>query len=123
MSPRASAQSPSQWSWKWANWAGGNGSAASSSPRGNSDAAPVIAFATSSEVRSSWLFSRRSQYVAATSSPSGRMTRASLYTSSASPSAPSSTASLSGCQTSSWSASATWRAPAGASASARSKLR
>ena len=78
MSPSDSATSASQWSWKWANWAGGKGRASSSSAAGNSDAAPVTEFATSSDSRLEWLLRRRLQYVSAITRPSRSMTRASL---------------------------------------------
>ena len=61
MSPSESATSASQWSWKCANCAGGNGSASRSSEAGKSEAAPVTEFATSSDSRSLWLLLRRPQ--------------------------------------------------------------
>ena len=70
--------SASQWSWKCANWAGGNGSASSSSDRGNSDAAPVTALAASSDSRLVWLLRRRPQYVSPIGEPSSAMIRWSL---------------------------------------------
>ena len=54
------------------NWAGGSGRAESSSSRGNSDAAPVTQFATSSESMSEWLLARSDQYVVAIRSPLGQ---------------------------------------------------
>ena len=101
MSPSARAVRAIQWSWKTVNWAGGSGSASSSSSRGNSDAAPVTQFATSSESMSEWLLARSDQYVVAIRSPLGKMIRWSLYTSWASPISRTSVSSLSGSQTSS----------------------